>query len=552
MSFTKALRLIAAIYLVGSTRALAEDPCPAGPFETDIQAIAAAIAAEPLKPVAWYAERSISNAPFGDRLTDGATMRSSGGFMSTGGGSTEYDAKRYVIVETEWSTKRAGFDSERLKSSKPTPNQVTQKVGKLTYITIVGRPALDDAREFACVANELLAPSHPKLPTSSFVPPSDPNWNGEITIVARKGLPGCPEPQFTDGHEESFALMTSHPGMKYNTDLSCTAQADLEGRLKETVYDAVNDITARSEGKWQPPRVLSLAMDAADDLYLLLDPGTHGRRSIEVRRVTPSGEVMRLSETISEHFYGWALAADSLGHAWVPSSEISGAVFYDFPPDIRSTIEKHNRPFGGRGAFESIAADTNGNLFAMEGSQIFKIAPTGAAVRLGNANIENHEVVLPSVDEWFHIAVDRDGVIFVADATSNIILKMSPGGAFTIVAGVPNKAGAKDGPAGKARFNAPQGLALDHEGNIYVADSGNHTIRRVTPDGNVSTLAGMHGKRGTRDGHAASARLDSPASIAIDSAGTLYVTNGTDNLIRKISAAGEVSTVDARQFIDAQ
>ena len=138
------------------------------------------------------------------------------------------------------------------------------------------------------------------------------------------------------------------------------------------------------------------------------------------------------------------------------------------------------------------------------------------------------------------------------DATSNIILKMSSDGTFAIVAGVPNKAGAKDGPAGNARFNAPQGLALDHEGNIYVADSGNHTIRRVAPDGNVSTLAGMHGKRGTRDGHAASARLDSPASIAIDSAGTLYVTNGTDNLIRKISVASEVSTVDARPFIDAR
>jgi len=552
MSFSKALRLIAAVHLVGTAPALAEDLCPAGPFETDIHAIAATIAADPLKPVAWYAERAISDAPLGDRLTDGATMRGSGGLMSTGGGSAEYDAKRYVIVETEWSTNRTGFDSERLKSSKPIPNQMIQKVGNLTYITIVGRPALEDAREFACVANELLAPSHPKLPPSSFEPPSDPHWNGDITIVGHRGRPGCPEPQFTDGHKESFALMTSRPGMKYNTDLSCTAQADLEGHLKETVYDAVNDITTRSEGKWQPPRVLSLAMDAADDLYLLLDPGTHRRRSIEVLKVTPSGEVMRLSETISEHFYGWALAADSQGHAWVPSSEISGAVFYDFPPDTRSAIEKHNRPFGSRGAFESIAADTNGNLFAMEGSQIFKIAPTGAAVRLSDANIENREGAESIVDERFHIAVDRDGVIFVADATFNIILKMSSDGAFTIVAGITNKAGAKDGPADKARFNAPQGLALDHEGNIYVADSGNHTIRRITSDGNVSTLAGMQGKRGTRDGHAASARLDSPASLAIDSAGTLYVTNGTDNLIRKISAAGEVSTMDTRQFIDAK
>ena len=171
---------------------------------------------------------------------------------------------------------------------------------------------------------------------------------------------------------------------------------------------------------------------------------------------------------------------------------------------------------------------------------------------LGDANIENHEVADPVFEEQFHIAVDRDGMIFVADATANIILKMSSDHSFTIVAGVPTKAGAQDGIAGEARFNAPQGLALDHEGNIYVADSGNHTIRRIARDGSVSTLAGMQGKRGTRDGHGASARLDSPTSIAIDSADTLYVTNGTDNLIRKISAAGEVSTVDARKFMAPQ
>jgi hypothetical protein len=291
-------------------------------------------------------------------------------------------------------------------------------------------------------------------------------------------------------------------------------------------------------------------MDAADNLYLLVDPGTRRRRSIVVRRVTPSGEVMRLSQTISEHFYGCALAVDSQGHAWVPSAEMSGAVFYDFPPDTRSGVAKSNRPFGNRGNFESIAADTSGNLFAMDGSQIFKISPAGAVTLLGDANIENHGVAIPLFAEQFHIAVDRDGMILVADATSNIILKMSSDRAFTIVAGVPNKAGAQDGAANQAKFNAPQGLVLDREGNIYVADSGNHTVRRIARDGSVSTLAGMHGKRGTKDGHGASARLDSPTSIAIDSAGTLYVTNGTDNLIRKISAAGEVSTVDARQFVE--
>ena len=552
MSLIRAFHVISIAYVMSAVSARAEVPCPDGPFETDVHVIAATVAAEPLKPVTWYAARVVPGAPFSDQLTDGATMAGAGGLMSTGGESAAYDAKRYVIIETQWYINRADFGFEPPKPAKPIPNRVIQKAGDLTYMTLIGRPTPDDAREFACLANELLTPPRPKPPPPANAPPSDPDWNGEITIIGHKRSPGCPEPQWTDGHVESFSLMTSRPGMRYNTDLSCTAQSGLEDQIKEVVYDAVKEITERSEGKWQPPRVHSIAVDAADDLYLLLDPGSHRRRSIDVRRVTPSGEVTHLSEHISEHFYGWALAADGQAHAWVPSAEMTGAVFYDLASDARPGVTKHNRPFGDRRMFESIAADAGGNLIAMDRSYIYKIAPTGAITLLGNANIENHELAEPLFEEQFHIAVDRDGMIFVADKTADIILKMTTDGSFTLVAGVPNEAGAMDGPTDKAQFKAPQGLALDHDGNIYVADSGNHTIRRIARGGGVSTLAGMHGKRGTRDGHGTSARLDSPASIAIDSAGTLYVTNGTDNLIRKISTAGEVSTLDARQFIDAQ
>lgn len=557
MSLIKALRFISMAYVMSAMSARAEAVCPDGPFETDARLIAAAIAAEPLQPVGWYAERAIAAAPLGDQPADGATMGGAGGFMSTGGEFAAYDARSYVIVETQWTIDRPEFrlqfGLQPQKPPEPLPNRVIQKVGDVIYVTIIGRPTPDDAREFACLANQLLAPPRPQPPPPpAYEPWLDPHWNGEITIVAHKRLPGCAEPQWSDGHMESFGLRTSRPGARYNTDLSCIARSDLEGNLKEVVYDAVQEITERSEGKWQAPRIHSIAVDTADDLYLLLDPRSHRRRSIDVLRVTPSGEVTHLSERITERFYGSALAVDGQAHAWVPSDEFTGSVFYDLPSDTRSGVTKHNRSFGEKRMFESIAVDASGNLFAMDRSYIFKIAPTGAVTLLGNANIEHHALAEPLFEEQFHLAVDRDGVIFVTDATADIILKMTSDGTFAIFAGSPNKTGATDGPSDKARFNAPRGLALDHDGNIYVADSGNHTIRRIARDGDVSTLAGKHGKRGTKDGHGTSARLDSPASIAIDSAGTLYVTNGTDNLIRKISAAGEVSTVDARQFMDAQ
>jgi DNA-binding beta-propeller fold protein YncE len=143
-----------------------------------------------------------------------------------------------------------------------------------------------------------------------------------------------------------------------------------------------------------------------------------------------------------------------------------------------------------------------------------------------------------------HVA--PDGRLFLSDAALNIIEKMTADGALTILAGVPGEVGANDGPVLQARFNAPRGMVVSRDGSLYVADSGNHTIRRIDPAGKVSTLAGKHGKRATLDGFGPSARLDSPESIAIDGSGVLYVTNRSDNLIRKISPGGGVTTMNAQ------
>ena len=107
----------------------------------------------------------------------------------------------------------------------------------------------------------------------------------------------------------------------------------------------------------------------------------------------------------------------------------------------------------------------------------------------------------------------------------------------------------RSGPGAEARFKSPKGLAVDRNGTIYVADSGNQTIRCISPDGQVSTFAGKPGKRGIVDGQGTAARLDRPTSMAIDSSGTLYVVNGEDSRIRKISPEGVVSTMNAQQFI---
>lgn len=233
-----------------------------------------------------------------------------------------------------------------------------------------------------------------------------------------------------------------------------------------------------------------------------------------IRKISPSGAVST-----------WAGAAGVSG-----SADGSGA------------NARFNSPAG-------LAIDGAGNIYVadMLNHTIRKITANGDVSTLagsaGSSGTSDGAGSNARFQEPIGVAVDSGGNIYVADSGNSAVRKITAGGVVTTLAGNPGEAGSGDGNGSQARFDGPYGVAVDSAGNVYVADTYNHTIRRITPGGSVSTYAGQARQSGSADGVGGSARFSGPSAIAIDGAGNLYVTETANHLVRLISPGGSVSTV---------
>jgi len=191
-----------------------------------------------------------------------------------------------------------------------------------------------------------------------------------------------------------------------------------------------------------------------------------------------------------------------------------------------------------------VAVDGAGNVYVADtgNSRIRKIAPNGSVTTIAGSGGGQF-------DGPRGVAVDKSGNIYVADTGNNRIRKITPDGTVTTLAGSDSPGlgggGLADGVGAQAQFRLPVGIAVDASGNVYVADTGNNRIRKISPDGRVVTLAGSGTGEtgGFADGPGVSARFNAPRGVAAGAGGTVYVADTLNQRIRKVAADGTVSTL---------
>lgn len=278
-----------------------------------------------------------------------------------------------------------------------------------------------------------------------------------------------------------------------------------------------------------------------------------------IRRIGPSGAVTTLAGS------GIAGAADGVGSAatfnmpWRVAAAADGSVYVT--DTYNQKIRKVSRDgtvttFTGSGAIGStdgsstiasfyypfgLAAAFDGTVYVADNSNqsVRKVATDGSVTTFagsGTAGFVNGTGLAASFQSPYGAAVDGQGFVYIADTLNHSIRKISPAGIVTTLAGTGAR-GNNDGAAATASFSDPQGVAVDANGNVYVADTGNNVIRKISPPGLVSTLSGSSTlSTGSADGAGRAALFYFPFDIAVDTNGVLYVADWGNLKVRRISA----------------
>ena len=327
-------------------------------------------------------------------------------------------------------------------------------------------------------------------------------------------------------------------------------------------------VTGSADGTGAAARFFSpngVATDAGGNVYVA------DASNQTIRKITPAGVVTTLAGTAGvtgsadgtgaaasfDSPYG--VATDAGGNVYV-SDRFNTTIRKISPAGVVTTLAGKRSGADGTGAEASfdgprgVATDAGGNVYVADALNytIRKITPAGVVTTLAGTARKGGSADGTGAAARFNapvgVATDAFGNVYVADISNHTIRKITPAGVVTTLAGTAGTSGSADGTGAAARFNAPFGVATDVNGNVYVADQSNSTIRKITPAGVVTTLAGTAGTRGSADGTGAAAMFDNPESVATDVSGNVYVADQSNSTIRKITPAGVVTTLAGKRF----
>lgn len=307
----------------------------------------------------------------------------------------------------------------------------------------------------------------------------------------------------------------------------------------------------------QVNRPWGITLDAAGSLWIA-DSANH-----RVRQVTPNGVIRTVAGNGTAGFSGDGGPA-TLAKLAVPSDVVVDSAGNLFIVEFGNWFIRKVTPAGViswvAGDWEgslvepvSVAVDAAGNLLVADSgnNRIKKIDPAGVMTTVagrerggfnGDGGVASSaELHLPG-----DVATDSQGNLFIADTGNNRIRKVTPAGIISTVAGSGTGGGfsGDGGPANAAQLMGPNGVAVDAQGNLLIADTINHRIRKVTPGGIITTVAGSGlGGFGGDGGPATVARLSYPQDVAVDAQGNLFIADSGNGSIRKVTPAGIISTV---------
>ena len=302
-----------------------------------------------------------------------------------------------------------------------------------------------------------------------------------------------------------------------------------------------------------------ISVSANGTKILVVDTGSHSIRSLDntvspVNTTTFAGATGAVGTTdgagaAARFTYPYGVAVDGSGNVYVADHD-AHTVRKISPAGVTTTIAGTAGVSGSADGTGTAATFKGPTGIAVDGSGNVYVADTdNDTVRKITAAGEVSTFVATSagLDEPRGLAVDGSGNVYVANTLRHTIHKVTPAGVVSTYAGTDGASGSADGDAATARFNRPYSIAVDASGVLFVGDFGNHTVRKIATDGTVTTIAGTAEVSGKVDGDGAAARFNRINSIAVNSAGTIYVTDTFNRAIRVINGT-TVSSLSGARF----